>query len=162
MLEAQTSRERRNRVNGGLTPPSVTFTTSRFFVKSPHVHLAATHARYTMSMSMSRVLSSDSSEHSTPLSNNKERRGANNAPLVRSLSVPHNVHNKNNNDQLSPPCQPSPIVSRGLISYPMSSFLRNVSCKVPKRSTDHQSNRHIVNVHQTSVPRLSTTATPRR
>jgi hypothetical protein len=25
MLEAQTSRERRNRVNGGLTPPSVTF-----------------------------------------------------------------------------------------------------------------------------------------
>lgn len=87
-------------------------------MKSLHVQLAATHARYTMSMSMSRVLSSDSSEHSTPLSNNKERRGTNDAPLMRSLSVPDNVHN---NYQLSPPCQQSPIVSRGLISYSMSS-----------------------------------------
>jgi hypothetical protein len=77
-------------------------------------------------MSMSKVLSTGSTEHSSPLSNNKERRGTNHAPLMRSLSLPDNVNenNENNNnngqdDQLSLPRQQSPIVSRGLISCSM-------------------------------------------
>jgi len=79
-------------------------------------------------MSMSTVHPSDSNEHSTPLSNNMERRGRgtnDDAPLVRSLSVLDNV---DNNDQL-PARQPSPIVSRDLISCSMSCVLRDVSCK---------------------------------
>ena len=98
-----------------------------------HVQLA-TYARYTTPMSMSKVLSSDSSEHSTPLSSNKERpvgtSNLNDAPLMRSLSVLDNVEN---NEQLSARQPPSPIVSRGLISYSMSCFLRNVSCKKSQR-----------------------------
>ncbi|KAH9965796.1 hypothetical protein BC827DRAFT_767552 [Russula dissimulans] len=81
-------------------------------LKSLHVQLPTTHARYTISMSVSKVLSSDSNEHSTPLSSNKERRRGANAPLMRSLSVPDNA---DNNDQLSAR-QSSPTVSRGLIS----------------------------------------------
>ena len=88
---------------------------------------SATYARYTMSMSMSKVHSSGSSEHSTPLSSNKERPVGNSnlnvqdAQLMRSLSVLDNI---DNNEQLSARQPPSPTVSRGLISYSMSSFLR--------------------------------------
>ena len=60
-------------------------------------------------------------EHTTPLSDNKERLGLN-APLnlmSSSVSVLDNV--------LVQISQPSPTVSRGLISYSMSCFLRNVS-----------------------------------
>jgi hypothetical protein len=64
-------------------------------------------------MSMSKVLSSDSSEHSTPLSDNKGRRGTNIIPLLSSVSVLDNADN--NNAELSAH-QPSPIVSQGLIS----------------------------------------------
>ena len=98
---------------------------------------SATYARYTTSMSMSKVLSSDSNEHSTPLSSNKERPvgtssnlNVQDAQLMRSLSVLDNI---DNNEQLSTRQPPSPTVSRGLISYSMSCFLRNVSCKKSQR-----------------------------
>jgi hypothetical protein len=70
-------------------------------------------ARNTVPVSMSKVLSSDSSEHSTPLSDNKGRRGTNIIPLLSSVSVLDNADN--NNAELSAR-QPSPIVSQGLIS----------------------------------------------
>jgi len=80
-----------------------------------HVQLATTHARYTISMSMPKVLSSDSNEHSTPplSSSNKERRRGINAPLMRSLSVV--LDNIDNDDQFKAR-PPSPTVSQGLIS----------------------------------------------
>lgn len=71
------------------------------------------YARNSVPMSMSKVLSSDSSEHSTPLSDNKGRRGTNIIPLLSSVSVLDNADN--NNAELSAR-QPSPIVSQGLIS----------------------------------------------
>jgi len=88
-----------------------------------------------MPMSMSKVPSSDSSEHSTPLSSNQERpvrtsNFLNDAPLMRSLSVLDDIEN---NEQLSARQPPSPTVSRGLISYSMSCFLRDVSCKKSQR-----------------------------
>jgi len=81
-------------------------------LKSLHVHLLTTYTRNTVSMSMSKVLSSDSSEHSTPLSDNKGRHGTNIIPLLSSVSV---LDNADNNAELSAH-QPSPIVSRDLIS----------------------------------------------
>lgn len=60
-----------------------------------------------------KVLSSDSNEHSTPLSDNKGRRGTN-VPLLSSVD-----DNAADNDaaELSAPRQPSPIVSQGLQSF---------------------------------------------
>jgi hypothetical protein len=57
-----------------------------------------------------KVLSSDPNEHSTPLSDNKGRRGTN-VPLLSSVD-----DNAADNDaaELSAPRQPSPIVSQGL------------------------------------------------
>ena len=72
---------------------------------------------------MSKVLSSDpNDEHSMPLSVNMERFGPN-APLMRSVSL---LDNASHNDQPAAH-QSSPTVSRGLILYSMSYFLRNVS-----------------------------------
>jgi hypothetical protein len=81
-----------------------------------------------MPMSMSTVLSSDSSEHSTPPVRTSNL--LNDAPLMRSLSVLDDI---DNNGRLSARQPPSPTVSRGLISYSMSCFLRDVSCKKSQR-----------------------------
>jgi hypothetical protein len=98
---------------------------------------------------MSKVLSSDSSEHhSTPLSNNKERRGTN---LMSSVSV---LDNTSNIDEPSAR-QPSPIVSRGLISCSIVVVSSETSCKVPKRPISRPIN-PFLKVHQASVPHLST------
>jgi hypothetical protein len=73
-----------------------------------------------------KVLSSDSNEHSTPLSDNKGRRGTN-IPLLSSVSVDDNNAADNDAAELSAPRQPSPIVSQGLISCSIvRTSLRNV------------------------------------
>jgi hypothetical protein len=88
-------------------------------LKRLHVQLANVNALFTMS----KVLSTDSNEHSTPLSNNKGRRGTN-VPLLSSVSL---LDNADNNAELSAARQPSPIVSQGLIScFNCRSILRNV------------------------------------
>jgi hypothetical protein len=106
-------------------------------------------------MSMSKVFSSDSSEHSTPLSDNKGRRGTNIIPLLSSVSVLDNADN--NTVELSAH-QPSPIVSQGLIScfnYSTSSEFV-CSCKVPKRPSINQFNQFLLKVHKASVACFST------
>ncbi|KAI0303949.1 hypothetical protein BC826DRAFT_1172340 [Russula brevipes] len=73
---------------------------------------------------MSKVLSSDSSEHhSPPLSNNKERRGTNLAPLMSSVSVRDNA----SNDEPSAR-QPSPI-------FPQRRLVKSPSAQPPGPST---------------------------
>src|SRR5258708_6931575 len=102
-------------------------------------------------MSMSRVLPSDSNEHSTPLSDNKGRHGTN-IPLLSSVSV---LDNADNNPESSTR-QPSPIVSQGLISCSIVLHPQKcLSCKVPKRPIINHSD-HFFKVHKTSVSCLST------
>lgn len=105
---------------------------------------------------MSRVLSSDSSEHSTPLSDNKGRRGTNIIPLLSSVSVSDNA--ENNHAELSAR-QPTPIVSQSLISCSIVLLPQKCvcPCKVPKRPIINQSiHRLFLKVHKASVACFST------
>ncbi|KAN0126715.1 hypothetical protein V8E52_000355 [Russula decolorans] len=94
-------------------------------------------------MSMSKVLSSDSSEHSTPLSDNKGRRGTNIIPLLSSVSVLDNADN--NNAELSAH-QPSPIPPSAQPSTSSttssSKYTRRPSLAFQQQKLDQDQERH--------------------
>lgn len=105
-----------------------------------------------MPVSMSKVLSSDSNEHSTPLSDNKRRRGDNIIPLLSSVSVLDNVDN--NNAELSAR-QPSPISPSAQTSTSstasFSTYTRRPSLAFQQQKLDEDQERH----QQGSQPPLS-------
>ncbi|KAF8505900.1 hypothetical protein F5888DRAFT_1652660 [Russula emetica] len=105
-------------------------------------------------MSMSKVLSSDSSEHSTPLSDNKGRRGTNIIPLLSSVSVLDNADNNNSELSARQPSPNSQSPSAQPSTSPTGSFskyTRRPSLAFQQQNLDQDQERH----QQGSQPPLS-------